>query len=389
MFGLNYQKPHWGPIGLDLNRDCIRMVQLCTTREGLVIAAAHERKVHSSDEQGDLHARWRSTLQRMLEEYDFRGKRVVVGCPPDLLKITPVRFNESEDEQGCMEMQRQAAWRLGWDPELYTIESIPAGRVTQQDQAKVEVILMAAENQGIRALLEQLDEVGVEVVGLDPIPCAVFRNAQRSMKRKGEPDQLTVFVDVGRGFTHVVFGRDETISFIKQIPLGTEHFLREITQKLGIDTLQAELLRAKAYQPCSDHDSDDTSEGVILERGIRQAVMDADTTISEELCREMGLCLRYYTVTFRGQRVHRVVFSGGEGEEGILQSTIGRVMHVPVQSIDPFEGLISSRQHLPCSVKEHSRPWAVATGLALKGWLTTDESCEILTGSTQKSLVTI
>ncbi|GAI69615.1 unnamed protein product, partial [marine sediment metagenome] len=47
-------------------------------------------------------------------------------------------------------------------------------------------------------------------------------------------------------------------------------------------------------------------------------IVDAISAAAEELAREISLGFRYYTGTFRGKRVERAVFGGGEAYEGIL-----------------------------------------------------------------------
>ncbi len=363
MLGFDFYKRHWGPIGLELGSHHIRMVQLCETREGLALAAAYEQ-LHSERHDVPLHV----TLDRMLEEYDFHGRQVVLGLPSELLRVTPVRVAEKDYQQDWLEAGRQAAWRMGWNPDLYSIEAIAAGHVHPKNQAKIELLLLAVKHQDIRELLGSLDGSDIEVVGLDPLSCAVFRCSRRCMKRQGEADLLTAFIHVGRSATQVVFGQGQEITFIKQIPLGTENFVREITQKMDIDRSQADLLRTKIYQERLSMGCEHNGESMALDEGIRQAVMDAEAMVAEELCKELSLCLRYYNVTFRGQRIQQVLFSGGQGDEIVLQNRLSQTMHVPVKPVDPFHGLGRLNRKEEAELVEKYRQWAIPMGLALKGW---------------------
>lgn len=381
---LNFNKRHWSPIGLELDARCIRMVQLYESRDGLILSSAYEQRQDVEGEDSALS--FRLPLRRMLEEYGLHGRRVVVGLPADYLHVTTVRIAEVDCQRSLEEAVRQAAWRLGWDPELHRIEAIPAGRIRSKDQAKIELLLMAVKNQDISDLLHSLDQCDVEVVGLDPLPCAVFRNARRCMKQEGESDALTAFVHVGRKTTQVVFGQDEGISFIKKLPLGTENFVREITQKLDIEWSQAELLRTKIYQEQFNSMEGAGNETLVLDHSIRQAIMDSEMLVAEELCKELSLCLRYYTVTFRGQRVQQVLFSGGEGDEMVLQNHISQAMHVPVKPVNPFIGLRPSAEAHESSPLEDPRPWAVPMGLALKRWDASDTRCHTEEDSPQQTM---
>jgi hypothetical protein len=42
--------------------------------------------------------------------------------------------------------------------------------------------------------------------------------------------------------------------------------------------------------------------------------------VAEELAKEISLCFRYYTVTFRGKRVEKAIFTGGAGRSRFVRS---------------------------------------------------------------------
>ena len=64
-----------------------------------------------------------------------------------------------------------------------------------------------------------------------------------------------------------------------------------------------------------------------------------------ELAREISLCFRYYTVTFRGRHVDRVIFAGGEAYENILLNVLRRQLAVDVEVAQPLRGFdMTSRE---------------------------------------------
>lgn len=104
-----------------------------------------------------------------------------------------------------------------------------------------------------------------------------------------------------------------------------------------------------------------------LDASTRQVMIDAIGSAAEELAREISLCFRYYTVTFRGKRVERAIFTGGEAYENILLNVLKRQLTVEIEVAQPLRGFDmrdvsfdSDRRGLLCE-------WAVAVGLSLKG----------------------
>ena len=77
---------------------------------------------------------------------------------------------------------------------------------------------------------------------------------------------------------------------------------------------------------------------------MRQAVFDAGRSIMEDLGREVSLCLRYFSVTFRGQRPEKVRLVGGEACDPHLHAVLNTALPIPVETSRP---LFSVEPNLP------------------------------------------
>jgi type IV pilus assembly protein PilM len=100
--------------------------------------------------------------------------------------------------------------------------------------------------------------------------------------------------------------------------------------------------------------------------------VDAVSSVAEELTKEISLCLRYYTVTFRGKRVEQAFFTGGGAYEYILLDVLRRHLAVDIEVAQPLKGFDMSRGRENLKFDSDRRgllcEWAVAVGLSLKGW---------------------
>ncbi|GAG24390.1 unnamed protein product, partial [marine sediment metagenome] len=261
------------------------------------------------------------------------GRNVISCLPNDKLKITSLRLSEAESGEIEQTLRKEVSQRFGLDPDRDGINYMFAGNVQQGDEVKNELILFATDNETIKSHIGMLEEAQLRPVAIDTIPCALFRSFERSLRRQEDREQTVVFVDLGSRFTTVVFGRGGEISFVKQIPLGGEKFNREIAAKLGISITEAEMLRGTLRMEKSTN-IDAGASGLAPESGsigqggldasTRQVMVDAIGVVAEELAREISLCFRYYTVTFRGKRVERAVFAGGEAYENTLLNVLRR-----------------------------------------------------------------
>ncbi len=378
------------PIALDIGHNSIKMIQLAINAGHISVLAADKARIDSRI-NGDPDERRNfvvSKIKQMLAEGNFRGKKVISCLPSNRLKITSLRLARAESEKIGKALRKEAAQRFGLDPDTDAINYLLVGDVHQGDEIKSEFILFAADNESIKNHIELLQEVGLRPIGIDMVPCALFRSFGRSLQRQEDKERTAVCVDVGSRFTTVVFGRGREISFVKQIPIGGENFNQEVATKLGVSVNEAEMLRGKlrmertVYPGKGLWNSGRNSEGRNgqadsnnqqtsldnLDASTRQVMVDAINAVSEQLSREISLCFRYYTVTFRGKRVERAVFSGGEAYERILLNVLKRQLAVEIEMAQPLKGFDMTSLNFDSDRRGFLCEWAVAVGLGLKGW---------------------
>lgn len=364
------------PIGLDIGHNSIKMIQLAIKGNNISVVAAD--KVRFDPEINDEGEKRRdfivATIRQMLREGDFCGRDVVSCLPNGQLKITSLRLAEGEAGEIEQALRKEAAQRFRLDASRDAIDYLVAGSIQEGNVIKNELILFAAENETIRKHLEMLEEAGLQPAAIDTVPCALFRNFERLLRRQEDRERTVVFVDAGSRFTTVVFGcggeDGGDISFIKQIPIGGENFNRGIAAKLGISISEAELLRAtirRAGSASAGH-SGNVANGDSLDTSTEEAITDVVVAEAEKLAKEIALCFRYHTVTFRGKRVERAVFAGGEAYESILLNTLRRHLPVEVEAAQPLRGFDVTNAGFDGDEHNLLCEWAVAVGLSFKGW---------------------
>ena len=369
------------PIGLDIGHNSIKMIQLLMNGEQISVIAAQKARIDPSI-NGDGQKRRSfviSAIRRMLEKGNFHRRNVISCLPNDGLKITSLRLAEAQSDEIEETLKKEASQRFGLDPDKDAMKYVVAGNVHQGDEIKNELILFAADDETVKSHIEMLEEAGLRPVSIDTIPCALFRSFERSLRRQEDKEHTVVFVDVGNQFTTVVFGRGGEISFVKQIPVGGNRFNEEIAAKLGIDISEAEMLREALQmekslcRPKPGLEEQATAENEQkLDASTRQTIVDVVSAVAEELTREISLCLRYYTVTFRGKRVGRAFFTGGGAYEYILLDVLKRQLAVEVEVAQPLKGFNMSSERKNLNFDSDRRgllcEWTVAVGLSLKGW---------------------
>ncbi len=358
------------PIGLDIGHNSIKMIQLAINGDKISVHAAQETCVDmdtNTDEQAqrDIIS---ATINRMLSKGGFYGKNTISCLPSGELKITSLRLTEAESQKAEQVLKREIVQRFGLDPEKDAMDYLVAGNVRQGDEIKNELILFATDNEIVKNHIDMIEHAGLRPVSIDIIPCALFRSFERSLRRQEDKENAVVFVDIGSCYTTIVFGRGGEICFVKQIKIGAGNFNREVAAKLGITGRDAEILR-KELQAENGNSTQDTQK---IDASTRQGMIDAISKVAEELAREISLCLRYYSVTFRGKRIERAVFTGGGSYEKILIDIMKRQLTVGIEIAQPLRGCEITQDRVSLDMYRERNgllcEWAIAVGLGLKGW---------------------
>ena len=381
MISWNFKSRNLSPIGLDIGNYSIKMIQLAFSNNRIAVVAADETRIdHSINKNNEERRNFVVfSLQRMLANGKFRGKNVVTCLPSEKVKITSLRLPEMQLDKVEEALKKEATERFGLDPDRDIINYLHAGSVLSGDEMKEELILFAAEEETIKSHIAMLEEAGLQPVAIDVVPCAFFRSFERSLRRQEDKERTVIFLDIGSSFTTVVFGRGGEICFVKQIAIGGARFNREIGEKLGIDIDEVPMLRSRFRIGKNPMEPKPSPGGKVLAENNEKLdaptqliMLDAITTVAEELAREISLCLRYYAVTFRGKRVEKVVFSGGEAYEGILFDILRQQLKIDVEIAQPVKGFELPAEMMNINSDSDKQgllsEWAVAVGLCLKGW---------------------
>lgn len=363
---LEFLKTKTSPIGLDIGRNSIKMLQMQLDGERVIVTAADERQLNpeiSEDEQARTEATI-AAIKEMLVRGEFHKREVITCLPSSDLIIKSLRLDTGDEREIEKSLKGGIIERSGLKADSYEVRFMSAGNIRQGDEIKSEVILFAISKESLNKHMHILEEAGVTPVAIDTVPCALFRSLQRSLRRTDDREKANVFVDIGASHTTVIIGRAGEIIFAKQIDIAGSQITHEVASRLGIGLEEAVHLRGKLRNEI---------EAQEIEPAARQAVIDSMYSVIDELAREISLCFRYYAVTFRGQRPGQVVFAGGEAYEETLVNALRRHLGIEIEITEPLKGFDISKVRFPADKKTTLCEWAVAAGLCLKGLNLTDK----------------
>lgn len=354
------------PIGLDIGTTTVRMLQLGGGPRDLraVDAAKFVLPAEVKNDPAKRRAFLVDSLRRQLKECRFRGREAVMALSGGELATRNIRMPRMADEELAAAVNWEAQNKFPFDTATAVIQHVKAGEVVQGDQALDEIILFAAPRAEVEAKIQLAAEAGLELVSLDAEPASVFRGFERYLRRREDEGTVSVFVDIGAETT-LVISRGRDLVFVKTIPIGGAVFNRAVAECLELSTSEAEALRRQMARRQDVSDAPDAAEADADRAG--RAVADAIRPHLEDLANEIGLCLRYQGVTFRGPRPEAATFTGGEAHDSRLVAMLGERLALPPCVGDPFRGIRTEHLGPVLDRRGVRAEWATAVGLALKG----------------------
>ena len=306
------------PIGVDIGLTTVRLLQLSgAPRDLRVMDAARLAIPQEVRSRPGAAARVRSceAVRGAVRKGKFRGREAVMALAPSEVAARNIRLPKMSDEELATAVNWEAQNKFPFDTATAVIQFLRAGEVRQGDRVLDEVILLAAPRAEVENAIRLASEAGLDLVSLDAKPCAMFRGFERYLQRRADSSVVTVLADLGAQTT-VVIARGRDIEFLKTIPIGGATLNRAVAECLDMAPAEAEGLRRHlgTHRGGDDEAADQ----------VARTVADAIRPHLEDLANEIGLCLRYHSVTFRAPRPQAITFSGGESNNRGYRDGPGR-----------------------------------------------------------------
>lgn len=347
MFGC-FGNARCGPMGIDLGSRSVKLVQLTADQTQVWEAARWDL---ASDPEGDPAQRDAEVLQALTqarEGHNFRGRDAVVCLGASDLVVQNVRVAPASGEELHRLVRAEVAGRMALADEQTELRYLEAADVRQGEAVRREVIVLASRRATLERIVALADRARLRLLAIDVAPTAMLRCYTRQFRREADLQQSLMFVNLGASSTAVVIARGMESVFIKYLDLGGRHLDEAVARHLKLAPAEALRLRRHNGERRSDHQDPE----------VLRSVQESIRPVLERLACELSLCLRYYSVTFRGQPLTRIVLSGGEATS-LLAQWLGQRLDLACELGDPL------RSYQKATVPGRAGQWDVATGLAL------------------------
>ncbi|HEX5102716.1 MAG TPA: pilus assembly protein PilM [Pirellulaceae bacterium] len=339
----------YSPIGIDVGARSVKLVQLTGDRSRLVDAARVELPTAEESTTPEQQAeRISAAVAKGLAGRSFHGREAVV-CLSDKLFLQNVRVPKQQGEAFDRQVAQEASRRLPYSVEDAEIRFIEASDVRQGDSVLREVIVFACQRSELQQALNVCERARLRPVAVDVEPAALARSYAGQYRREEDRQGRALVVQIGYSRTAAMIAQGDELLFVKYIDIGGQHLDAAVARHLSMNLPEAVSLRR--------HNGDRRAD--MQDPEIARSVALATRPVLEKLASELAMCVRYHSVTFRGQPLVRLVLGGGEATPPLLEA-LGKQLDLPCELSDPF------RTFPTVPNLGRKGQWDVAAGLAMR-----------------------
>jgi type IV pilus assembly protein PilM len=350
-----------GPIGIDLGSRSIKLLQMDAERQTLREAVRWELPLNAAEPEpkkpnGDSELLSESradqlvdALIRAREGRRFRGRDAVLCLGAPQLFLQNIRVAKDAGEAFDRNLLQEAAGRIPFPVNQTELRFVEAADVRQGDSVRREVIAMAAHQPVLQQRLDICARAGLRPVAVDVEPAALLRCYVAQYRRDEDQRQRVMFVHIGAEQTCVVIAQGVNVLFIKYLDIGGRLMDEAVAKTLDTPLPDASALRR--------HNGDRRADQQDPE--VARCVHESVRPVIDQLASELSMCVRYHSVTFRGQPLVRCVLGGGEASQTLADALATR-LDLTCHLGDPIRGYGDA----PSSSRKGQ--WDIAAGLALK-----------------------
>jgi type IV pilus assembly protein PilM len=355
--GLLRKKQHaviqYGPIGVDLGRNGLRLVQFVKNGNSIELHASVF--VPFTAELCESSKHLRALIKKAFRENSFVGNEVIACVQPQDAKIMMLSYMHKPGKQDEELIVQRIAERVDDDISNYVIDYLMV-RPEVMDGQERSVLVAMAQREAVVNYLEHLRKAGLKVKVLEIEPTAIRRLV--SAKHDHDHTANLVTVSIGNSQTYITVLSGRRLIYERDIEFGEQQLIAMLCKELEIDEREA---RSMFVRDDSVHV--DNADQYGQDASVTDALYSVLKPLFMELVEDINMALVYAASETRGKPVKHVYLTNLIATWHGIESFVGSLIDVPVSVLMPFEGFSDEQ-----AVDRKSDPRdAVVTGMALHG----------------------
>ncbi|MDP6477959.1 MAG: type IV pilus assembly protein PilM [Nitrospinaceae bacterium] len=218
----------------------------------------------------------------------------------------------------------------------------------EEDEDKMEILLVAVQNEIIESRADVLVEAGLKpvIVDLDAFAMVNALSLTTNLSSMG----AVALIDLGDSFTHLNIVTNGVTSLVRDIPMGGGYCSRRMMSKLEVPFKQTAKMK----------------RGELPKNIEKESVLEILTFSFEKVLEEMDKSFEFFS-TSTNEQVKRIFICGGGALISGVDNLLTDHFRIPVEIVDPLKSVKANPKKFDQEILNNLGTLAtVAIGLATR-----------------------
>jgi len=351
-------------IGLDIGSHSIKLVGLKKTSKGPFLTCIGLKRIPQGIDREDI-ATLSVLLKELIEETGIKTKKVRLTVSGSGIQIRRLTLPSIPKKELIQTLPWEMKDHLPFPVESARIQYHLLGELIEDGVKKMDLLAVACPNALLERTLSIAEGGGLEITHLDINAFALWNMLLTTGRLK--IGQTTALIDLGSEKMSIYLFKDEILQFSREMtPAGadlTRAMIEGIPFEKDLIFLYEKAERLK-------------EEVGILIDGQRIEGIDAKGDLAkisflmrpvlERWVAEIGRSLDYYRNQFYGERIDRILLTGGGAHLRNLPSYLEKELQISVEIFNPLKEMLSDAQKVDVpSLDRTGSLLTAAAGVAL------------------------
>jgi len=363
-----------GVVGLDIGSSSIKAIKLKKNKEGYELTGAEIVNL-SSDSVEDLdpeakHTLYVNTLKKILKQKNIAGSKIVTAIPGDsaIIRYIKVPYMPAEELKNSISIEAEQYIPLSIDQVVFDYQVLSESE--EENQKKMEVLLVAVKNDIMNQHLQMLKEAGVvpAAIEVDSFSlCNAYDLNSSEQSEGGIKADTVALINMGSKLTTITITEKGIPHLSRDVGIGGNSLTKEIQRELATSFAQAEELKKQQAVIMVE------SEELLLssmpggEDDKSSRIFEAITPALNKMLNDIRRAFDYYESTVKRKPVQKILLSGGTSKIKNIDRFLSERLGIPVEINYPFKNInISSKNFDFDYLRANAVHFNVALGLALR-----------------------
>ncbi len=351
-------------IGLDIGSHSIKLVGLKKTSKGPFLTCLGMKRIPQGIDREDVGA-ISILLKELIEEVGIKTKKVRLTVSGSGIQIRRLALPSMPKKELAQALPWEMKSHLPFPVETARIQYHVLGEFIEDGTKKLDILAVACPNHLIDRTLSMIDNAGLQLTHLDVNAFALWNMLLTWGRLKiGE---TTALMDLGSEKMSLYLFKDEILQFSREMTPAGADLTRAVTDGIPFER-DLTFLFEKAERIKEE-------VGILLDaKEARELDPKLDLSklsflmrpILERWVAEIGRSLDYYRNQFYGERIDRILLTGGGAHLKNIVPYLEEELRLPVDSFNPLHEMPFDAKRIdPVILEQTGSMFASAAGVAL------------------------